>query len=47
MGKSYNLLSKKVTQVAKASVEDNDLVYLVVDQKYNDSSKFIIDYLKD
>lgn len=46
MGKSYNLLSKKVTQVAKASVEDNDLVYLVVDQKYNDSSKFIIDYLK-
>ena len=46
MGKSYNLLSQKVTSVAKASVEDNDVVYLVVDQKYNSSSKFILDYLK-
>lgn len=47
MGKSYNLLSKKVTQVAKASVDDNDIVYLVVDRVYNETSKFIIDYLKE
>ena len=46
MGKSYNLLSQKVTQVAKSSIEDNDIVYLVVDRKYQESSKFIIDYLK-
>ena len=46
MGKSYNLLSQKVTQVAKASIDNNDVVYLVVDRKYSDQSKFIIDYLK-
>lgn len=46
MGKSYNLLSQKVTQVAKASIENNDVVYLVVDRKYSEQSKFIIDYLK-
>ena len=46
MGKSYNLLSQKVTQVAKASIDNNDVVYLVVDRKYSEQSKFIIDYLK-
>lgn len=47
MGKSYNLLSKKVTDIAKASLEDNDLIYFVVDRKYHYTQKFIIDYFKN
>ena len=46
MGKNYNLLSKKLTEVSKASLDDNDLIYFVVDRKYHESQKELIDYFK-
>ncbi|MGI6781991.1 MAG: GTPase Era [Acholeplasmataceae bacterium] len=46
MGKNYNLLSKKLTEVSKASIDDNDLIYFVVDRKYHESQKELIDYFK-
>lgn len=47
MGKNFNLLSKKLTEVSKASMDDNDLIYYVVDRKYHESQKEVIEYFKE
>lgn len=41
-----NLLSTKVTKVAKASLDDSDLVYLVVDKEFDKKTQFVLDDLK-
>jgi GTP-binding protein Era len=47
MGKNFNLLSRKLTDISKASLDDNDVIYFVVDRKYHDSQKELIDYFKE
>ena len=46
MGKNFNLLSKKLTKFQN-SMDDNDVIYYVVDRKYHESQKEVIEYFKE